>query len=182
MLAPRPEHGRVAAPSFPSTRMVAKVSLFGLWLSLVERAVRVGEVQGSNPCSPIALLMIKPRWACPVRRCLILPSGSVRGRHDVRIRGRHNRGIRRRHYCRIWGRHNRRIRSGNDMGIRTRNDRSVGRGMNRRTDIGIRGGRWIRIGCRWRIGIRCRRRIRIAIRTGWCGRWRDGRLLGQNIP
>jgi hypothetical protein len=29
--------------------------LFGLWLSLVERAVRVGEVQGSNPCSPIFL-------------------------------------------------------------------------------------------------------------------------------
>ena len=26
-----------------------------MWLSLVERAVRVGEVQGSNPCSPIFL-------------------------------------------------------------------------------------------------------------------------------
>jgi hypothetical protein len=31
-----------------------KAGIFlGLWLSLVERAVRVGEVQGSNPCSPM---------------------------------------------------------------------------------------------------------------------------------
>jgi hypothetical protein len=37
-----------------------KTVLFGLWLSLVERAVRVGEVQGSNPCSPIAWVVCYP--------------------------------------------------------------------------------------------------------------------------
>src|ERR1700691_4531546 len=60
-LAPRAGNGRVVPPSFPPARMITKVSLFGLWLSLVERAVRVGEVQGSNPCSPtiIFLLMVK---------------------------------------------------------------------------------------------------------------------------
>ena len=39
-------------------------SKFGLWLSLVERFVRVEEVQGSNPCSPT----IPEVWAKRERR------------------------------------------------------------------------------------------------------------------
>ena len=53
--------GRRAKLSFRFvSRVEKKRLLFGLWLSLVERAVRVGEVQGSNPCSP-TLALLTPR-------------------------------------------------------------------------------------------------------------------------
>ena len=53
-LAPHREHGKVAPPSPHTGWDDGNVGLFGLWLSLVERSVRVGEVQGSNPCSPMS--------------------------------------------------------------------------------------------------------------------------------
>ncbi len=45
---------------------------FGLWLSLVERLVRVEEVQGSNPCSPTnslqGIFRARGKWRSPIPR------------------------------------------------------------------------------------------------------------------
>src|SRR4029450_12570885 len=45
---PPPQHGNAFVPSVDAT-----LDPFGLWRSLVARSVRVGEVAGSNPVSPI---------------------------------------------------------------------------------------------------------------------------------